>query len=481
MKTSSVDPTTDTETPHFRPSLHFTPRDTWMNDPNGLVTHKGVHHMFFQNNPHGREWGNMSWGHAASSDLLHWTELPVALTGDETEGIFSGSIVWDRENTSGLGDGDEGPLVALYTSDFTEHSPRGAEQAQSVAWSIDEGRSWTKYDGNPVLARGSRQFRDPKVFWHEPTGRWVMVCVEATDRQVVLHTSTNLLDWELASIVGPAGAVEGLWECPDLIQVPIEGSDELRWVMLVSLNPGGPCGGSGMQWFLGDFDGKTFTADGPARTRWFDHGPDMYAAVSFAGRPAGARPLVVGWMSNWSYAGNSPTRPWASAMTLPRELSLAPVDDDLVLRHSLVLPDGSGPDESVPLEVGDDGTLPPHGAYLLRTVLPGEDVSSLALSRTAAPDATHGSGRTTLTVQREGARLLVDRREGSLTDVHDGFESFQVELPEREVTLQLVEDHGLVEVLLDDGLINVSVQTFPADGPLEVGVLGTEVQVVGLD
>lgn len=458
---------TEPETTQWRPALHFTPRDTWMNDPNGLILHKGVHHLFFQNNPHDRVWGNMSWGHATSTDLLHWDEQPVALTGTPTEGIFSGSAVWDRENTSGLGtDADgNGPLVALYTSAFTGDETFGDEQAQSLAWSTDDGQTWTKHPANPILRRGSKDFRDPKVFWHEPTGRWVMVCVEALDRQAVVYTSANLVNWEYASTFGPAGAPLGIWECPDLVRVPIEGPDgtasgEFGWVFIVSLGSDAPAGGSGMQWIKVDFDGVTITADDANRVRWFDLGPDCYAAVSFSGTGDVCR--MIGWFSNWEYAMASPTRPWASAMTVARELTLVREGDDWKLRQTPVLPDARP----------DSGTDADAGATLVTTTLAEGDL--LTLSR-----GDDCSCRTMLRISRTSDGLLVDRTDASTTEVHAKRPSFTVPLPSGPVELVALEDHGLVELYLDGGLTTATVQTFPATGPLRVGAT-TPVEVTAL-
>lgn len=450
-----------TETPHLRPALHFTPRDTWMNDPNGLITHRGRHHMFFQNNPHDRVWGNLSWGHSVSDDLLGWQELPVAIIGDEHEGIFSGSVVWDEHNTSGLVTDGEGPLVALYTSAYEGHPVHGTQQAQSLAWSEDEGMTWHKHPDNPVLSRGSRSFRDPKVFWYPPTRRWVMVAVEAAHRQLVIHTSADLVGWTLASTFGPAGAPEGIWECPDLVEVPCEGEARSRWVLLMSIGSHGPAGGSGMQWFLGDFDGYTFVAENPEQVRWFDHGPDQYAAVSFSG--VDGPPRVMGWMSNWVYAGESPTRPWASAMSLVRELTL----DGDELRQTPLLP------PTVPAELDTNGLARGFGAWQLRGVLPAEECL-ITLSR-SGPDL-----RTSLSVHRVEDTLIIDRAEGSIVPVHEGHESFRIPLPEGPVEFRLVEDHGLVEIFLADGLLTACVQTFPSDAPLKVEAVGVQVALEGL-
>jgi sucrose-6-phosphate hydrolase SacC (GH32 family) len=248
----------------MRPILHYTAKNTWLNDPNGLVWHQGVYHLFYQNNPFDNVWGNMSWGHATSTDLLHWTEHPVAIACDEEEDVYSGSIVVDHGRTSGFGTAEDPALVAIYTSAFKEGSVHQGTQAQSLAFSTDAGMTWTKYAGNPVLGRGSAHFRDPKVFRYEgPAGScWIMVAVEAQHQQVVLYRSADLKDWDYLSTFGPANASGGEWECPDLFPLPVDGdSTRTKWVMLVSLNPGSIAGGSGTQYFVGDFDGTTFTAD----------------------------------------------------------------------------------------------------------------------------------------------------------------------------------------------------------------------------
>ena len=235
-----------------------------MNDPNGLIRHEGRWHAFYQNNPHGSLWGNLSWGHAVSDDLATWTHLPVALPCSEHEMIFSGSVVHDAENSSGLAaPGASGPLVAFYTSAYSpDHPTHPGLQAQSIAYSTDGGTEWTFYADNPILDRGSANFRDPKVFWHAESGRWVMVTVEAADQQVHLHTSANLLTWEEASVFTHPGLDGVLWECPDLLRVPVTGTADApegeAWVMVISTNPGGPAGGSGGYVLIGD-DGRTFT------------------------------------------------------------------------------------------------------------------------------------------------------------------------------------------------------------------------------
>jgi levanase len=240
----------------YRPQFHYTPQKNWMNDPNGPIFYKGQYHLFYQYNPEGNQWGNMSWGHAVSKDLVSWKEMPLAISFDDQEAIFSGSVVNDKNNSSGLGTRKNPPLVAIYTS------AKPGSQAQSLAYSTDGGTTWTKYEGNPVLDIGSAEFRDPKVFWHEDTKRWVMVVVRALEHKVAIYSSTDLLTWTEQSQFGPTGATGGAWECPALIPLPVDGKRKnQKWVMIVALNPGGVAGGSGQQYFVGDFDGKTFTPD----------------------------------------------------------------------------------------------------------------------------------------------------------------------------------------------------------------------------
>ena len=243
----------------FRPQFHFTPEKNWMNDPNGMVYYDGEYHLFYQYNPFGYRWGHMSWGHAVSPDLVRWEHLPVALLEENGVMIFSGSAVVDWKNTSGFGRDGKPPLVAIYTGHYTEKPL----QNQHLAYSNDRGRTWTKYAGNPVLDIGVQDFRDPKVMWHEPTGKWIMAVSLPADRKVRFYGSPNLKDWTLLSEFGPSGAVKGIWECPDLFPLRIEGTSKSKWVLIVNIGAYSVAGGSGCQYFVGDFDGSTFTAEIP--------------------------------------------------------------------------------------------------------------------------------------------------------------------------------------------------------------------------
>ena len=316
------------DTPETRPAWHFTPRAHWMNDPNGLIFHRGTWHLFFQHHPHGRTWGPMHWGHATSGDLLRWQEQPIALMPDHLGMVFSGSAVLDSGNRSGLGPAGSQPLVAMFT-----HHDMAADQAgridrqhQSLAFSLDGGATWTTHAGNPVMPNpGVQDWRDPKLRWLPQRQCWTMAL--ACGDHIRFYSSPDLKRWTEDSRFGGAGvgAHGGVWECPDLI--PLTAPDgRTHWVLLVSLTPGGPNGGSATQYFIGDFDDRTFTPH-DTRTRWLDFGPDNYAGVTWA--EVDDRALFIGWMSNWQYADKVPTAPWRSAMTMPRELQLRTAPDGL--------------------------------------------------------------------------------------------------------------------------------------------------------
>ncbi len=311
----------------FRPLYHFTPQENWMNDPNGLVYHQGLYHLFYQYHPYSSKWGPMHWGHAVSKDLVNWEHRPVALYPDSLGTIFSGSAIVDKENTAGFG---KDALIALYTSNYEtrENGKRKRLQTQSLAYSLDNGLSWIKYVGNPILPNpGKSAFRDPKVIWHDESAKWIM-SLTAGD-SIAFYGSKNLKEWDKLSDFGRGyGAHGGVWECPDLFKMNYNGKEV--WVLIVSLNPGGPNGGSATQYFIGDFDGKTFTSY-DKETRWLDWGTDNYAGVTWSN--VDDRHLLIGWMSNWQYANAVPTEKWRSAMTTVRNLSLAEVNGKLHLKN----------------------------------------------------------------------------------------------------------------------------------------------------
>lgn len=305
----------------FRPLYHFAPLYGWMNDPNGMVFKDGEYHLFYQYNPFGSKWGNMNWGHAISKDLVTWEHRPVAIEPDALGTIFSGSAVVDKNNTAGFG---AGAIVAIYT----QNSDR---QMQSIAYSTDNGRSFTKYENNPVLTSEARDFRDPKVFWYEGTQRWIMIL--AVGQEMQIFSSPNLKDWTFESSFGKGqGAHGNVWECPDLFELSVEGTNEKKWVLLCSLGDG-PFGDSATQYFVGSFDGKKFVNDSPSKTKWMDWGKDHYATVTWSNAPDNRR-IALAWMSNWQYANDVPTSQYRSANSIPRDLSLFTVDGETYLQSA---------------------------------------------------------------------------------------------------------------------------------------------------
>ena len=301
----------------FRPLFHHTPRYGWMNDPNGMFYKDGVYHLCFQYNPYGSMWGNLSWGHSTSTDLVNWKAEEPVLVPDGLGMIFSGSCVVDKENTAGFG---KDAVVAIYTS-------AGASQIQSLAYSLDNGRTFKTYENNPIIT-SDKECRDPNMFWHAESGRWILVLAAALEREMWIYSSPDLKNWKKESSFGRGyGCQEGVWECPDLMQLPVRGTDEKKWVLICNINPGGPFGGSAAQYFVGDFDGKTFTCDTkPEVTKWMDYGKDHYATVSWSNAPDD-RHTVIAWMSNWQYANIVPTKQYRSANSLPRDLGLYKVGD----------------------------------------------------------------------------------------------------------------------------------------------------------
>uniref|UniRef100_UPI0040294D60 DUF4980 domain-containing protein n=1 Tax=Phocaeicola coprocola TaxID=310298 RepID=UPI0040294D60 len=309
----------------YRPVYHHTPMYGWMNDPNGMFYKDGVYHLYFQYNPYGSMWGNMTWGHSTSTDLTHWTYEGTAIVPDAWGAIFSGSCVVDKDNTAGFG---KGAVVAFYTS--AKSTPWGDIQSQSMAYSLDNGKTFIKYEHNPILTSTERDFRDPKVFWYAPGKHWVMML--AVGQEMQIYSSDNLKEWKKESSFGAMqGAHGGVWECPDLVEVAVEGSKEKKWVLICNLNPGGPFGGSAAQYFVGSFDGKKFVNESPTQTKWLDWGKDNYATVTWSNAPAG-RCIALGWMSNWQYANNVPTTQYRSANTLARDLTLYRVGGELYLK-----------------------------------------------------------------------------------------------------------------------------------------------------
>jgi len=476
----------------WRPAVHLSAERNWINDPNGLVYENGTYHAFYQHNPHGNSWGNMSWGHSTSTDLVHWTQQPVAMEASEAEEIFSGSIVLDKDNASGLGSAGDPPMVALYTSAYGKGGARPAGiQAQSLAYSLDHGKSWQKYKGNPVLdlAPSSKNFRDPKLTWYEPGKYWVMTTVVADAQVVKLFKSTDLLHWEFLSDFSGVGAQGGLWEVPELLQMDVagggndNGSGLKKWVMLLSINPGGIAGGSGMQYFVGEFDGRKFTAENAAApgaplsdSQWLDYGADFYAANSINGAPGG-KPVLLGWMGNWDYAQHVPTTPWRGAMAVPRELELVRDGGRYALRSGIAGAAAEALGRAAGGEVrrkdltvagsAEPGFEPLGGDFSARTQLldvelePGE-ASEAGLVLRGSADGKRGLR---ISYERGTGTLKVDRSEAGTSNFSPLFSPYhqaRVPLKDGKVRLRILLDSSSVEVFTPEGTVAITDAFYPA-------------------
>lgn len=453
----------------LRPQFHFSPEINWMNDPNGLVFHDGEYHLFHQYNPAGNSWGHMSWGHAVSRDLVHWRHLPLAIP--EADGVmaFSGCCVVDHKNTSGFGNGSKPPMVAIYTG----HGH--GRQTQWLAYSNDSGRSWTKYANNPVLDVGKADFRDPKVFWHEATRRWVMVVSLAVEKVLVFYGSDDLKSWKELSRFGPAGVVnKPNWECPDLFELPVEGEPGKRlWVLEVDIGNGSVAGGSGGEYFVGTFDGTRFKTT--QRAQWVDYGRDFYAPISWDNiPPSDGRRIWIGWFNNWE-TSLVPTFPWRSCMSVPRELSLIkvafnseepptyvlvqkPVAELQNLRiGSMTLDTKTAAWPPVPIT--KPGELADMTFGLQATLRPGNARSVGFRIRTGDDEYTE------VAYDRNFAGVYVDRSKSGNVGFHRAFpgrHTAPARLIKGEVTLQILVDRSSIEVFINGGEVVISDRIFPS-------------------
>jgi len=460
-----------------RPAIHFTPVSGWLNDPNGLVYYAGEYHLFYQYVPDiGGAGAAKCWGHAVSTDLVIWEPLPVALVPDELGAVWSGSAVVDPHDSSGFFDGGSG-LVALFTH------WRDGVQAQSLAYSRDRGRTWTKYAENPIIAAPElRVFRDPKVSWHAPTGRWVMVVT--VGQQARFYALPDLREWRATGEFGVGhGSQGGVWECPDLFPLPTEGSDRAeRWVLLVSLN--GPAGSS-MEYFVGDFDGETFTSADPAGTILpFDWGRDYYAAISWSDVPSeDGRRLTIGWMSNWRYACEMPTAPWRGALTLPRALVLrqTPAGPRIVQRPIAELRSLRGPVQRWDAQrLAPDAplALPPVGTGLevLLTIAPGE----MGEFRIGIGEGVDGG--IVVGYDAGAGRLFVERNAPPSLAAFGGRREVPLAPGEGTLTLQLFLDRCSLELFADDGAVALTELFLSPDFdiPVSLAAVGGAVELVSL-
>lgn len=444
----------------FRPQIHFSPRQGWMNDPNGMVYLNGTYHLFYQHYPDSSVWGPMHWGHATSNDLVHWKEQPIGLYPDSLGYIFSGSIVADELNTSGFSKNGATPLVALFTHHNIAAEKRGERfnQSQSLAYSLDSGRTWLKYAHNPVLPNpGISDFRDPKLLWDKRTKTWIMTL--AVKDHISFYSSPDLKNWKHETDFGNnIGAHGGVWECPDLFPVKYDGRE--YWVLIVSINPGAPNGGSGTQYFIGDFNGHVFT---PLYTtnEWLDYGKDHYAAVTFA--HTDDKPVLIGWMSNWQYAGKVPTTVWRGAATLPRQLTIAEINHHLYVKAMPVAQVHSLEDHAATQFVLQKDTVLYNFKAPVKIVFKSNSIKNFSI----------------VFSNKSGNKVMVgfDTTSGSyfINRIYSGNIGFDKNFPgihwakrishETNNDLTIYMDEASVELFADDGLIAMTDILFP-DEPL---------------
>lgn len=444
----------------FRPVYHHTPAYGWMNDPNGMFYKDGLYHLYFQYNPYGSVWGNMHWGHSTSTDLMHWKFEGCAIVPDAWGAIFSGSCVVDHENTAGFG---KEAVVAFYTS--AKSTPWGDIQMQSMAYSLDNGKTFTKYEGNPILTSSEKDFRDPKVFWYAPGKHWVMIL--AVGQHMEIYSSVNLKEWKKESEFGAMqGAHGGVWECPDLVEIPVEGTREKKWVLICNLNPGGPFGGSAAQYFVGSFDGKKFVNESPTQTKWMDWGKDNYATVTWNNAPDG-RCIALGWMSNWQYANNVPTRQYRSANTLARDLTLYREGQELYLKStpSVEVKKARGKKVSIPsFKVSEKHEMvnlfeEKQGAYEVEIVIQNAGASKIAFCL-----LNDKGEKVSMYYDLNRKQFVMDRSESGTVDFSKDFPAVTVAPAnvDKELTLRLFVDRSSIEAFGEDGKFVMTNLVFPS-------------------
>lgn len=444
----------------FRPVYHHTPAYGWMNDPNGMFYKDGVYHLYFQYNPYGSVWGNMHWGHSTSTDLMHWKFEGCAIVPDAWGAIFSGSCVVDHENTAGFG---KEAVVAFYTS--AKSTPWGDIQMQSMAYSLDNGKTFTKYEGNPILTSSEKDFRDPKVFWYAPGKHWVMIL--AVGQHMEIYSSVNLKEWKKESEFGAMqGAHGGVWECPDLVEIPVEGTREKKWVLICNLNPGGPFGGSAAQYFVGSFDGKKFVNESPTQTKWMDWGKDNYATVTWNNAPDG-RCIALGWMSNWQYANNVPTRQYRSANTLARDLTLYREGQELYLKStpSSEVKKARGKKVSIPsFKVSEKHEMvnlfeEKQGAYEVEIVIQNTGASKIAFCL-----LNDKGEKVSMYYDLNRKQFVMDRSESGKVDFSKDFSAVTVAPVnvDKELTLRSFVDRSSIEAFGEDGKFVMTNLVFPS-------------------
>lgn len=444
----------------YRPAFHHTPLYGWMNDPNGMFYKDGVWHLYYQYNPYGSKWQNMTWAHSTSTDLIHWKHEPIAIRPNGLGTVFSGSCAIDHNNTTGYG---KDAVIALYTS-------AGTSQMQSLAASNDGGASFSIYNANPVCALES-EARDPNMFWNDAIGKWNIILAHPLNHEMLIFSSPDLKHWSLESSFGKGlGEQDGVWECPDLFELPIEGESRKKWVLICNINPGGPYGGSATQYFIGDFDGSTFTPDkdanGNVPTKWMDYGKDNYASVSWSDAPDGRR-TIIGWMSNWQYAADVPTQQYRSANTLPREMKLFRAADGDIYLASEPSPELTALRDKLSVNVKRTTvgnkitkyTLPTNGLCEILLDVDARKAAKFNLSLSNA-----AGEKVVMTYDAKCKTLAMDRTASGITDFSNEFPAVTV-APTHEasgrISLRIFVDRSSIELFGDNGRSVMTNLVFP--------------------
>jgi fructan beta-fructosidase len=454
-------------TEQYRPQFHYSPASNWCNDPNGLVYNNGTYHLFYQHNPLGNVWGHMTWAHATSKDLVHWKHLPIAIPEENGVMIFSGTCVIDKNNTSGFGKNGKVPMVAVYTGHI-----ENVNQSQHIAYSLDDGITWTKYANNPVLDLHKKDFRDPKIFWQQQKKYWVMAVMLPVEHIVQFYSSKNLKEWQHLSDFGPAGDTSGVWECPDLTQVPIEGMPgKKKWLLQTSQN-------ASMQYFVGEFDGTSFTNENPTDKVYRpDYGPDYYAAIAYNQLPAAILPTAIGWINNWNYANDIPTTPWKGAMALPRTLSLKKVNNEWLLIQKPVAAINAQAKKILQLK---------NEMVEGKKMLPAKN-TQFKLQLTIEPPAASVSGVRIANgndhyfeIGYDEAKQVcyTDRSKAGNNSFSESFKKLSrfektIALQHKKLQLEIYFDNSIAEVFVNGGEAVFTVQLFPAEKETGIELFST--------
>ncbi len=486
----SIADTLNDDYSRFRPAFHFSPPKNWVNDPNGLVYYEGNYHLFYQYNPYGAKWGHMTWAHATTEDFVNWANLPIAIPENEQDStmIFSGSAVVDTENSSGFGTKENPPMVAIYTAYNHSKDSLKAGQSQHLAFSTDKGLSWKKYEKNPIIDLKKKDFRDPNVFWHKDSKQWIMSVVLPLEFKCLFYASKNLKEWKLLSEFANAGDRRMIWECPALIELPIDGNEKnKKWALLISsAHPDSTSKYVGMQYFIGNFDGKTFkNLNQASTTLWLEYGKDFYAAIPWNQNPDG-RKIIYGWMNNWAYADTIPTSPWRGQMSVPRAITLKTYPEGIRLVQQPVkelesLRKKNYHFENVEVsEISDILKEIRSNTLEIQVEFEVQDVKEFGIK------VAQGKSEETIIGYELGSQqVYIDRTKSGIVGFKENFPSKDkapLQVENGKIKLQILLDKCSVEVFANDGKVAITNLIFPSkdSNALSLFAKGGKVKITDL-